>query len=113
MIHSLKLQFSPFAKIQAGTKTVEIRLYDEKRKLLAVGDEIEFSLMTDPDQKILTRITDLVPFKTFAELFNAFPPESLGAETAGEWEGMYTYYTKEQEQEYGVLGICIKLSQKE
>ncbi|MBP7134142.1 ASCH domain-containing protein [Patescibacteria group bacterium] len=113
MIHSLKLQASPFAKIQAGTKTVEIRLYDEKRKLLTVGDEVEFSLMTDPDQKILTVITELVPFKSFAELFQAFPPESLGVETAGDWDEMYTYYTKEQEREYGVLGICIKLSKKE
>ena len=31
MIHKMKLQESPFERIKNGTKTVEFRLYDEKR----------------------------------------------------------------------------------
>ncbi len=30
MIHNMKLNESPFEKIKAGTKTIELRLYDEK-----------------------------------------------------------------------------------
>lgn len=30
MIHKMKLNESPFERIKNGTKTVEIRLYDEK-----------------------------------------------------------------------------------
>ena len=31
MLHKMKLQESPFEGIKNGTKTVEFRLYDEKR----------------------------------------------------------------------------------
>ena len=33
----------PFKSIKEGTKTIELRLNDEKRSLLKVGDEIEFT----------------------------------------------------------------------
>lgn len=40
MIHKMKLNESPFDKIKNGTKTVEFRLYDDKRKQKKVGDNI-------------------------------------------------------------------------
>lgn len=40
MIHKMKLNESPFDKIKNGTKTVEFRLYDDKRKQIKVGDNI-------------------------------------------------------------------------
>ena len=43
MIHNMKLNEKPFNNIKNGTKTVEYRLFDEKRKLLNVGDNIVFS----------------------------------------------------------------------
>ena len=32
MIYEMKLRNSPFTKIKNGNKTIELRLYDEKRK---------------------------------------------------------------------------------
>ena len=32
MIHKMKLNKSPFERIKNGTKTIEFRLYDEKRQ---------------------------------------------------------------------------------
>ena len=32
MIHKMKLNENPFERIKNGTKTVEFRLYDEKRQ---------------------------------------------------------------------------------
>ena len=32
MIHKMKLNESPFERIKNGTKTIEFRLYDDKRK---------------------------------------------------------------------------------
>lgn len=43
MLHKMKLQEDPFERIKNGTKTVEFRLYDEKRQTIQIGDEIEFS----------------------------------------------------------------------
>lgn len=43
MLHRMKLQSEPFAKIKNGKKILEIRLFDDKRQKLHLGDEIEFS----------------------------------------------------------------------
>ena len=46
-MHRMKLQTSPFKKIQNGSKTIELRLNDEKRQQVQVGDFIEFSQIDD------------------------------------------------------------------
>ena len=107
-IHQMKLQTSPFEKIKSGTKTIEIRLNDEKRQLLEVGDEIEFSLMDDPTQTIKTRVVGLEKFPTFKNMFAAYPAEEYGSESQDEWELMYKYYSPEDEARYGVLAIRVK-----
>ena len=40
MLHKMKLNESPFERIKNGTKTIEFRLYDEKRQQVKVGDKI-------------------------------------------------------------------------
>ena len=55
MLYLMKLQLNPFEKIQSGTKTIELRLNDEKRQLLSVGDKIEFSLVDNPEKKDFDR----------------------------------------------------------
>lgn len=109
MEHVLRLQSTPFSKIKAGAKTVEVRLYDEKRQLLKIGDTIEFFLVDDPSQKVRVKILDLVRCTTFVELYNVFSPEELGELKKEDWENMYHYYTKEQEEWYGVLGIKFQM----
>lgn len=39
----MRLHNSPFKLIKNGTKTIELRLNDEKRKLIKVGDIIRFT----------------------------------------------------------------------
>jgi len=51
MKYKYHLENGPFSKIASGNKTVEFRLYDEKRQLLKVGDTIEFENLAD--QQIL------------------------------------------------------------
>jgi ASC-1-like (ASCH) protein len=107
-VHEMKLQPSPFEKIKGGIKTIEVRLNDEKRQQLKVGDEIIFSLMTDPTQKIRTEVIELLPFATFQELIAAFPPEQYGSVSKDEFVDMYKFYTREDEEKYGVLGIKLR-----
>ena len=40
MTHKMNLHNDPFEKIACGIKNIELRLYDEKRRLIKVGDEI-------------------------------------------------------------------------
>jgi ASC-1-like (ASCH) protein len=39
-IHKMKLTTEPFDKIKSGSKIIEVRLFDEKRKDINLGDEI-------------------------------------------------------------------------
>ena len=65
MIHKMKLQESPFERIKNGTKTVEFRLYDEKRSKIKIGDQIEFSKLPDLQETILVDVLDLYREDTF------------------------------------------------
>lgn len=107
MLHQMKLQPSPFEKIKNGSKTLELRLNDEKRQLIKVGDEIEFSLAAGPDQKILVTVEDLYHFPTFKDLCYSFEPSEYGSLDKEEYIKMYKYYSKEDEARYGVLAIRI------
>ena len=45
MKHFMHLKAEPFDLIWNGQKTIELRLYDEKRRSVSVGDLIEFELI--------------------------------------------------------------------
>ena len=40
MTHHMNLNPQPFSMIADGTKTIELRLLDEKRSLISVGDTL-------------------------------------------------------------------------
>lgn len=108
MIYRMKLQNEPFKQIKKGTKEIEIRLNDEKRKAFKINDYIEFTNITTLEI-MFVKITNLYNFKNFEELFNHFDNSTLGG---GTYEEMYDYYSKEDESKYGVLGIEIKVLPK-
>ena len=64
MIHKMNLAPAPFKYISLGKKTVEMRLYDEKRSKINVGDEIEFENI-DTHQKIKCAVVNLTRYKDF------------------------------------------------
>ncbi|MBP3380277.1 MAG: DUF1810 family protein [Ruminococcus sp.] len=112
MLHTMKLRTSPFEKIKNGSKTIELRLNDEKRQKVQIGDFIEFSCLDEPKQKIQTRVTALHHFGSFAELYNFLPKEKLGyavSETTDP-DHMDEYYPREKQEQYGVLGIELYLT---
>ncbi len=42
MVHEMLLAPKPFEMMKSGQKTIELRLYDEKRKHIQIGDRIRF-----------------------------------------------------------------------
>ncbi len=107
MIHKMKLNESPFERIKNGTKTIEFRLYDEKRKKIKIGDKIEFSKLPDLQEKILVDVLDIYRDKTFKNLFKKIYTDE--DEIERKTKSMYQFYSKEQEKKYGVIGIKIDL----
>ena len=113
MEFTMKLNASPFAMIASGEKTIELRLYDEKRRQSSVGDTIRFSDINDASKTLLTKVKELFVFDSFEALYNALPLTECGytAETvqSASPSDMRKYYTQEQEKKYGVLGIKVEL----
>lgn len=108
MIYRMKLQNEPFNQINLGTKEIEIRLNDDKRKMFKIKDYIEFTNISTLEI-MFVKITNLYHFKNFEKLFNNFDNSILGCSS---YEEMYKYYSSEEENKYGVLGIEIKVLPK-
>lgn len=110
MKHEMRLHDEPFKLIKAGTKTIELRLYDEKRQEIKVGDEIEFTSRVT-GEKQLTKVIALHTYSGFAELYKDFDKISMGyaEDEEANPEDMEQYYSKEEQEQYGVVGIEIQL----
>ena len=113
MVYEMKLNSEPFEKIRSGRKTVELRLYDEKRRKIEIGDDIIFIRISNENERIAVRVNALLRFSSFEELFKMIPPEKCGNEPDTSPEkaalGMRKYYSEENEKEYGVVGIGVSL----
>ena len=78
MIHYMNLHNRPFVAIQNGIKTIELRLYDEKRRRIAVGDTLVFTCSDDTSQTCAAVVKDLHIFPDFVALYAALPLERCG-----------------------------------
>ncbi|MBP5491192.1 MAG: ASCH domain-containing protein [Lachnospiraceae bacterium] len=115
MTHQMQLQPEPFDMIKSGAKTIELRLYDEKRRKIRIGDEIAFT-NTENGETLAVRVIDLAVFASFEELYKTLPLLRCGyteqdIASASPYD-MDVYYPKEKQKEYGVVGITITI-QKE
>jgi ASC-1-like (ASCH) protein/ADP-ribose pyrophosphatase YjhB (NUDIX family) len=110
MLHKMKLQDDPFKKISDGTKTIEMRLYDEKRKKVKAGDLIEFTNI-ESNEKLVTRVTNVYRYKDFNELYENHDKVSLGYNEVEEANpsDMLLYYSNYDIEKYGAVGIELKL----
>ena len=107
MLHKMKLNESPFNRMKNGTKTIEFRLFDEKRQKIKVGDKIEFSKLPDLQEKLLVDVVELYREDTFENLFRKLYTNE--EEITRKTKAMYEIYSQEKEQQYGILGIRIKI----
>lgn len=111
--HIMNLNPSPLKEIREGNKTIELRLYDEKRKQISVGDTIKFVNTEDSNDTLKVIVKNLFVFESFAELYENLPLLKCGytednISTASP-NDMELYYPKEKQAQYGVIGIEISL----
>lgn len=109
MKYEMKLNNGPFNNIKNGTKTIELRLNDEKRQLLKIKDLIEFT-NRETFEQLLVEIKNLYHYPSFEELYKHFDKVAMGYKEDEEAnpKDMEEYYSKEEQEKYGVLGIEIK-----
>ncbi len=109
MKYKMKLKSEPFIKIANGNKTIELRLNDEKRQLLKIGDTIEFTNLEN-GETLCVQIKELIKYPSFEELYKHVDKLSIGyqKDEPANPNDMDKYYSKEEQQRYGVVGIKIK-----
>jgi ASC-1-like (ASCH) protein len=106
-VYAYSLKPEPFRAFLDGYKRVEMRLFDEKRRLLKPGDFLRFENEDNPEEHFLFEVTALVRFPSFQELYAAYRPEEIGyhPETAPSYRDMERYYPEEKIRQYGALAI--------
>jgi len=109
----MKLYEKYFNNVKNNKKKVELRLYDDKRKDIKIGDTITFLKLPQLDETIKIVVIGISRFDSFKEIYSTFPPSffnhpnniSVEEQVQKERE----YYSEEREKEFGVVGFHIKL----
>ena len=111
-IHEMRLDAAPFGMMKRGEKTIELRLFDEKRAAIEVGDRIRFTC-TAGGETLTVRVTALYRFASFDELYKAlsldkcgYAPDELASASPRD---MDAYYPREAQEKFGVVGIGVEI----
>lgn len=111
--HHMKLRNEPFKATQEGKKTIEVRLWDDKRQQISVGDFLIFD-----DQKSGAQITAIVrKVRRYPDLSTLVGSEDFSL-TGGiyrnkeHWiKSLESYYSKESQDRLGFVVFEITLQQ--
>lgn len=113
MIHRMRLNPVPFEEIKQGKQQIETRLYDYKRRKVKVGDQIKFIKRPAETENLIITVIGLSIFDSFEHLFQATEKTKFGYKESDTLEYQLQcigkYYSKEDEQTYGVIGIHLKI----
>ena len=112
MTYEMKLQPEYYNFILNGTKRIEIRLYDEKRQSIKLGDTIKFLKEPELSESFNAKVTGLLRYNSFKDMFKDFDISILSDKSMTKEElikVLEQFYTKEKQEQYGVLGIRIEL----
>ena len=96
--------------LRIEAKKVEMRLNDEKRQKLTIGDLVIFT-NTETKEEIIVEVIDLKTFKSFNELYSSYEKTVIGykKDEVANPNDMLNYYSQQQIDKYGALAIEIKL----
>lgn len=112
MIHEMKLNPGPFDAVNERRKHIELRLYDEKRRTIQVGDTIVFTHTKNSARKLEVSVAALHLVDSFAKLFEKVDPAAGGFAGLSAKEAalaMRRYYSEDREKKWGVVGIEMSL----
>lgn len=100
-----------FEVVEEGIKNVEVRINDEKRKKLHVGDKLIFLKRPLEKEKIVSEVIGLDYYDSFAELVKHYDMERLylGNYTKEEFlKLLERFYSMEEQEKYGVVAILFR-----
>ena len=106
----MKVHLHPevFDIVLQGIKDVEIRVNDEKRRKLKVGDTLLCLKRPEEVETISAKVTDLVYFSNFQEVVDMYPMERIYLSTTTKEEYvslMKQFYSDEEVAKDGIVAI--------
>ena len=109
---TMRLEDVYFKQIASGKKKYEIRLNDEKRRAMQVGNRITFINRADQSKTLICEIEQLLYFDTFVDLFSSIPKEDCGfshIKTADQIEDVFLkFYNAKDLKTCGLVAIKVK-----
>ncbi len=100
-----------FDLVNNGTKTIEGRVNDEKRRKLSIGDRLIFVNRADDNNIIESIVEDLIYFDNFEEMVEKFDIKYLYKEsyTKNDYLDLIKRFYKDEEiKKNGVVAIIFK-----
>lgn len=117
LIHHMKLNDEPggpFNMVKDKHKTIELRLFDDKRRRINIGDYIIFTGVNNSNNRIAVKVNGLLHFQNFEQLFDVvdilkcgFDKGTPGSAAA---QAMHNYYSQEVIEQCGVLAIAMEIA---
>lgn len=110
-MHFMRVQEKYYNLLKNGTKTVELRLNDDKRRQIKVSDKIEFTNGSDKNDHFMAEVIALHLAPDFETLCTkCITPRQGGFDTKEELLSVLEeFYTPSVQKKYGVVGIEIKV----
>ena len=108
----MKLDAQFFDQVKSGKKIYEVRLYDEKRQKIGIGDNIIFKKQPELIDGVVVRVVDVKRFDTFEQMAQTLSLSSVGFDNknAGQVSRFYrSIYSREDEKKFGVVAFKIEL----
>lgn len=112
MEHMMKLQSKYYNYMLYGTKRIELRLLDEKRQLIMIGDVITFLNESNINESFNVKVVELLHYNSFEEMFEDFDISVLCDKSMTKDELLSVLneiYPFTKQRNLGVLGIRIEL----
>lgn len=100
-----------FEIVKKGIKNVEVRVNDEKRRKLKVGDTLIFLKRPLEDEEIHAKVIGLDYYDNFSELVDHYEMKRIYLENYTKemyLKEMSRFYTDEEQAENGVVAIIFK-----
>lgn len=100
-----------FDIVKEGKKDIEVRINDEKRRKLKVGDTLVFLKRPNEDEEIRAKVVGLEYYDFFHNLVDRYDMERIylsGYSKEQYLDEMKRFYTMEEQQENGVVAILFE-----
>ena len=108
-MHTMNVKTKYYNLLKSGQKIVELRLFDEKRQKIKVGDEILFLDASNSANNFKAAVENLYYAESFSKLCEVVTPKQAGFVSEAELiTALEEFYTPSVQKKFGVVGIKIK-----